>query len=116
MKSKLVKESLDERMVSTPDGGVSWDEGITYPDLIKIINRTKGDNFTPEDFRNYIDFLIDEGIHPTAALESIKYLTEIHPYILDDFKRSEGPYRDIFHAYIKTLDLGNPLPPSSRIN
>lgn len=99
----LVRESL----YVDSDSQVQGSMDIQLDDIYEIIDRTRGEDFTPEEFDNFLEFLLEMNININEALNIIKYLFGVHPHMQDDIIKGEGLYKDLLDSYLEAISPQN---------
>ena len=117
MKARKVFEYMEVHK----DKGLGIDrdlEDASFEEIIEVIDRTEGEEFTPGDLRNLIDYLVEIDIAPQLGIKIIQYLAGVHPQIMDDFL-GEGPgeYKRLIDGYGEMMaDVLRNQGPDPRLN
>ena len=107
---KIVKERIDENWVSSDTGINRYATEPPRMEVNDVVDRMKVPNtikFTPEDFEDYIDNLIDQIVpkSPMLAYTIFREVIKEHPYLTRKgigFKPT-NPYEESIEKFIRIL-------------
>lgn len=101
MKSKLVKNTLNEYMEATPHG-IIGNIGFSDDEIYQVILNTKGKNFGVNDLRDLIEFFIEIDAPVRVATAGIQQLMDMHTKLQDDFM-ADGESKAIIEGYMELM-------------
>ena len=115
MKAKLVNESLNEYMESTPGGGIRGEVQFSEDEIYQTILNTEGKDFGVNDLRDLIEFFIEVDVPVRVATTGIQQLMGIHPNLQQDYLAG-GESKAIIEGYMDLVMNTGRKGPDPRMN
>ena len=114
MKKKIVKESLNEYMESTPHG-IMGNAEFSEDEIYQTILNTEGKHFGVNDLRDLIEFFIETNAPVRVATTGIQQFMGIHPNIQHDYLAG-GESKAIIEGYMDLMMNTGRKGPDPRMN
>ena len=114
MKIKLVNESLNEYLQSTPHG-IEGNIKFSEDEIYQTILNTEGKNLEVDDLRDLIEFFIEVDVPVRVATTGIQQFMGIHPNIQQDYLAG-GESKSVIEGYMDLIMNTGRKGPDPRMN